>query len=327
MSLGVWGWSEIRQREFERIGKGTPARVVFQAQGIYRVVTAAGETQCTVRRSLTPVTGDWVDVDEGRGLITQILPRSGALGRKRPGRDMEEHVLAANVDVLFIVSALDYDFSLRRMERYLVVAEQGGASPVLVLNKQDQCPDPAGKLAEVEALTGRAVPAILTTALDAETTAQMHRFVGQGQTAALLGSSGVGKSTLVNCLLGEQVQATGAARAEDSKGRHTTSGRHLFPLAAGWLLIDTPGLREIEPWADATSVDAVFGDVLEVARDCRFRNCQHLADPGCAIQEAVAGGRLDAARVANFQNLRGAATEQERKRKATARGSRRSGNP
>lgn len=316
MSIRAWGWNEYFQREYSRLGmEGVPARVVTESQGIYRVAAEHGEVATRARRGQEPVAGDWVVLAAAAGPIEALLPRRTCVSRKRAGRETEEQVLAANVDVLFIVTSLDGDFSLRRLERYLVVAEEGGAQPVLLLNKADQCEQALERLAEVDALTRGLTPAVLTSALDGGGVDQLHRFVEPGQTAALIGSSGVGKSTIVNRLLGHGGQAVAPVRESDSKGRHTTTGRHLFPLPAGWLLLDTPGLREIEPWAAEASVDAVFGEIVETGLECRFRDCRHEAEPGCAVRAALERGQIDAARLRNFQTLKGAMSELEKKRK------------
>ncbi len=315
MSLSIWGWNEALELSFGPLAPAEPARVISETQGIYRVATAAGEMQGLARRDARAVTGDWVAFDARQAVITRLLPRHSVISRKKAGREAEEQILAANVDVLFIVTALDSDFSAGRMERYLVVARQSGASPVLVLNKQDQCPDALAKLREADLLTSGAVPVVLMSALDPGSAGQLYRYVQPGQTATLLGSSGVGKSTIVNRLLGSAVQLTSAVRETDGKGRHTTTGRQLFPLSAGWLLMDTPGLREIEPWAEPSSVDDVFGDVVAAGAACRFRNCSHRDEPDCAIREAIQQGRIDPRRFENFQNLKGAMTELEKKRK------------
>lgn len=314
MSLQAWGWDDYFQREFARHNAGEPARVINESQGICRVVTETDEMVCRVRRGIQPVTGDWALLNRRNELLDALLDRRTRISRKRAGRETEEQVLAANVDVLFIVTALDGDFSTRRMERYLVAAQEGGAQAVLILNKADQCEDPLARLAEVDVVTRGLTPAVLMSALEDDGVARLHRFVEPGQTAALIGSSGVGKSTIVNRLLGRAVQSVNAVREGDQKGRHTTTGRHLFALPAGWLLMDTPGLREFEPWAGAGSVDAVFEDIIDISQHCRFRDCRHQGEPGCAVAEAVEHGRVDPGRLRNFQTLRNSMTELERKR-------------
>ncbi|MDX1983417.1 MAG: ribosome small subunit-dependent GTPase A [Bryobacteraceae bacterium] len=312
MSLSAWGWND----DFARLGHTSPARVTSEARGFCRIQTESGDRTAATRCDPPPVTGDWV-VWDNTG-ITGVLERRTKISRRKAGRETAEQVLAANVDVLFIVTALDGDFNLRRLERYLIVARQGGVEPLIVLNKADLCPDPLAGLRQVDELVRGLVPVVLTSALDDASTAQLHRYMEPGQTAALVGSSGVGKSTLVNRLLGQQAQPTAAVRESDSRGRHTTSARQLFLLDAGWLLMDTPGLREVEPWGPPEAVDGVFEDIAGFATLCRFRDCRHQDEPDCGVRAAAGQGELPPGRLDSYLKLRGELERLERMRDLSA---------
>jgi ribosome biogenesis GTPase len=215
-------------------------------------------------------------------------------------------LLAANIDVLLIVTGVDGDFNVHRIERYLVLAEQSGADPVIVLSKADLL-DANGRQRALDSarLASPGTPVILWSAWDPTGPAALTEAVGLGNTAALIGSSGVGKSTMVNVLLGSDALRTQPVREGDSRGRHTTTHRELFLLPQGWLLIDMPGLREVQLWASEESVEAVFGDLQEIAAGCRFRDCSHAGEPGCGVAQAIADGRVSADRVDHFRQLRG----------------------
>jgi ribosome biogenesis GTPase len=236
-------------------------------------------------------------------LIHAVLPRKSKFSRKVAGQRTDEQVVAANVDTLFLVSGLDGDFNPRRIERYLTAAWDSGARPVVVLNKLDRCDNPDACLLEVEAVA-MGVPVHRVSALKGTNVEELTAYLGPGQTVGLLGSSGVGKSTLVNHLLGEERMATGEVRASDSRGRHVTSHRQLIVLPGGaGILVDTPGLRELQLWGTADGLAAAFSDVEALARSCRFRDCGHGAEPGCAVRDAVSEGRLAAERVEHFARL------------------------
>ncbi|MFN7993364.1 MAG: ribosome small subunit-dependent GTPase A [Bryobacteraceae bacterium] len=322
MDLISIGWTGDREPALAAAGGGLEAaRVVRAIRGVCRIWSASGERDAVLSGSLLkapasehPVTGDWVAVEPANGRIRAILPRKSCISRKKAGKEYAEQVLAANVDVLLIVMGLDGDFNPRRLERYLVLAGEGGASPVLVLNKSDVCEDVPARVREVNRITSAAV--IVMAAVDPVSVRQLHGCVAPGLTAALAGSSGVGKSTIVNALVGEVRQATLAVREQDSRGRHTTSSRELFLLPEGWLLIDTPGMRELEVWSGDAGEAEVFGDIGQVAEACRFRDCRHEGEPGCAVAEAIAAGVLDQAHVGNFRKLQQESDAQLRKRRA-----------
>ena len=308
-------------------------RVVSEAKGEYRVWAAGVElaAECTGKmfsraagRGDLPAVGDWVAVEptsEGRASVVALLPRATAFTRRAAGTHAVEQVVAANVDTVFVAMGLDADFNLRRVERYLAVAWESGASPVVVLTKCDLADDPAARAAEVRAIAGRA-PVVVTSAREGVGLDDVRAWLSPGKTVAVLGSSGAGKSTLANALLARDALRVGEVREHDQRGRHTTTHRELFVLPSGALLIDTPGMRELQLWDVRHGLDAAFEDVAEVAARCRFRDCQHGAEPGCAVRAALADGSLDRARFANWAKLR---AEADRAREAMRLRERRGG--
>jgi ribosome biogenesis GTPase len=239
-------------------------------------------------------------VDPALALIESVLPRRTQFSRRAAGSAVAEQVIAANVDLAVVVCGLDHDFNLRRQERYLVLAHESGAEPVVVLNKADLC----ATLAErVEAVAQIAQGARMVV-LNAHETVEPLRAVVLGKTVAFLGSSGVGKSTIANALLGEDRQATAAVRADDSRGRHTTTSRMLMPMPGGGAIIDNPGMRELQLWASQESLDETFQDVSALAERCRFGDCTHSNEPGCAVQAALESGEIDSGRWLSYRKLR-----------------------
>jgi ribosome biogenesis GTPase / thiamine phosphate phosphatase len=231
-----------------------------------------------------------------------VLPRTSRFSRRAAGNPTEEQVVAANIDVVFLVSGLDNDFNPRRIERYLVTAWDSGATPVIVLNKSDLVDDPAAYAEDVRTLAvGVAVHVVSAKAPESLDAVRAH--LGPGRTAALLGSSGVGKSSIANALIGEEVLRTREVRATDSRGRHTTTGRQLVLLPGGGILIDTPGMRELQLWETGDAVAGAFADIDALAEGCRFRDCRHASEPGCAVVAAVAGGTLSPLRLESFRKL------------------------
>jgi ribosome biogenesis GTPase len=317
LNLEAFGWDSFFQRAFapyEREGR-EPARVILEHKNLYRVVTRDGERLANlagkfawnaVRREDYPAVGDWVVIQvqpEGqRAVIHAVLPRRSKFSRKAAWTTMDEQIVAANVDTVLLVCGLDHNFNLRRMERYLVLAWESGATPVIVLNKADLCPDVAQKVQETEAVAA-GVP---IHAVSAETGDGLNRlipYLAPGKTVALLGSSGVGKSTLVNRLLGGDVQAVQSVREKDGRGRHTTTHRELFVTPYGGLIMDTPGMRELQLWDVSDGFTGAFADIEEWAAQCRFRDCRHDSEPGCAVRAAVEAGELAPARLANYRKL------------------------
>lgn len=321
MTLETLGWDAAWAHAWQaRHGSHpdrVPARVVLEHQHIYRVHDGHEETLARVTgrvrhtlgsRDAFPAVGDWValrraSAHDDMGRIVDVLPRRGRFVRRAAGTTTEAQVVAANVDVVFLVSGLDHDFNVRRIERYLLAALEGGASPVIVLNKADLPRDLDAVRQDLGPVAG-AVPVAMVSARDGTGVDDLRTHIGPGRTAAFLGSSGVGKSTLINRLVGRDIQRTGEVREHDSKGRHTTTHRELVVLPDGGLLIDTPGMRELQLWDVSSGLDDAFDDILTLAADCRFRDCTHDREPGCAVKAAAEDGRLDPARLANYQRLR-----------------------
>ncbi len=288
-----------------------PGRIVWQSAYDYRVWCEAGEVaaQLTgkVRSSGRPGVGDWValrpDADMKTGTIVAILPRKSAFSRSAAGKSVSEQVVAANIDEVFIVTDLDTDFNVRRIERYITLVYNSGAIPVVVLNKTDLAQDVQAVMDETEAVSP-GVPVYAVSAEEGEGLEQLEGRLGHGITVAFLGSSGVGKSTLINCLLGEERMEVGEVREADGKGRHTTTHRELIPLPEGGAVIDTPGMREISVWGDEHGLTDAFPEIDDLAATCRFRDCRHDTETGCAVVEAVESGDVDPDRLESFRKLR-----------------------
>jgi ribosome biogenesis GTPase len=286
-----------------------PARVVARHHGPCELLTELGRVGGVPAGRLDddelPAVGDWVAARPLRGerkaVIEAVLPRRSAFVRKAAWRRSVEQVVAANVDTAFLVTAFGQDLSPRRLERYLTAAWQSGASPAIVVNKLDTADDPVSDLAAVEAVA-LGVPVHAVSATTGEGVDELGPHLARGRTIALLGSSGVGKSTLVNRLAGSHVLAT-AATSSDGRGRHTTSHRELVPLPSGALLLDTPGMRELQLWADDGALDTTFADVAGLALACRFSDCSHEHEPGCAVKAALAAGTLPDERLASYHKL------------------------
>src|SRR3954471_12733052 len=281
--------------------------IVRDAAGDRPAMVSGGFRYVALAQSDFPTVGDWVALDQG-DVVAAVLPRRSVFKRmasdasRHGARLDDEQIMASNVDLALLVAGLDNDFNLRRIERYLAVAWSSGVTPVVVLNKADLADDVDGRLVAVNAVA----PGVAIVAVSAWTGQGLDLLRGHllpGTTAAILGSSGVGKSTLVNALLGEDRQATGAVRGSDSRGRHTTTHRELFELPGGALLVDTPGIRALEVIGADEGVDAAFDDVVDIAATCRFSDCRHETEPGCAIRAALAEGRLTEERLASHRKL------------------------
>jgi ribosome biogenesis GTPase len=324
-TLAALGWTDELEAAFTTHSERgfDPARVVAEHRGGYYVRGLRGDVLAHARGKLRedelwggmPAVGDWVaivDAPGDRAAIEAVLPRRTKFSRKTPWLKAEEHILVANVDTLFLVAGLDHDFNPRRMERYLTAAWDSGADPVVVLTKLDVCED-LRKIDEAEAVAV-GVPVLPVSNVTGHGIEEVRSLLRPARTFALLGSSGTGKSTLVNRLAGREVMATGGLR-NDGRGRHTTRHRQLLVLPDGSIVVDTPGLRELQIWEG--DVDSAFADVAQLAAGCRFSDCAHETEPGCAVQEALGSGTLDAARWASYLKL-----ERELRRVSLRRGSR-----
>lgn len=284
------------------------ARVCFSSHEQYRILLEAAECEAAAAGRLRwvgalPAVGDWVvarRVDSALALIEDVLTRRTRFARHAAGRAVTEQVIAANIDTAVIVCGLDGDFNLRRLERYLVLARESGAEPVIALNKADLCPS----VHECVDPVARIAPGVRIVVLSAVETVEPLAALVRGRTAALLGSSGAGKSTIANGLLGASRQTTGAVRAADSRGRHTTTGRMLIPLPEGGAIIDTPGLRELQLWASDDALDDTFDDIADLACQCRFADCTHLHEPGCAVRHGLENGAIEPSRWHSYEKLK-----------------------
>jgi ribosome biogenesis GTPase len=308
LNLHDLGWDDGFAAALQPHDSCIPARVSAQHRGEYDVLIEAGELRAHVSGRLRheassgadlPAVGDWVALREQK--IHAVLPRRSAFLRKVNLGAAEAQVLAANIDTVFVVTGLDEDFSARRLERYLTLAWESGATPAVVLTKADLCDDPLAQLLEAEQVA-LGVPAHVVSNVTGEGLDELAPYLAPARTVALLGSSGVGKSSLANRLLGAEVQAT-KELAEDGTGRHTTTTRQLFPIPGGALLVDTPGLREIQLWDADEGIHEAFADVDELAAECRFNDCAHTREPGCAVQAAIDEGRLSRQRLQNYRAL------------------------
>jgi ribosome biogenesis GTPase len=327
MELSRLGWTEDRNEEFEEHARAglVPARVAVQHRGEIDVLAEQGELRAAIPARLyreaaspaeLPVVGDWVAVavrpeEAGGATVEAVLPRRTKFSRKTAWQATEEQVLCANVDVVLVVTSLNEDLNLRRLERYLTLAWESGAQPVIVLTKADLHPDPPAAVAEVETVA-HGVPVLAISVKTGQGLEALEPFLQPGRTLALLGSSGVGKSTLVNHLVGEERLATREVR-DDGKGRHTTTRRELVVLPGGALVIDTPGMRELQLWESEQGLDEAFEDVTSLFGQCRFSDCAHQAEPGCAVKQAIAEGRLPRERWESYEKLRRELEELERR--------------
>jgi ribosome biogenesis GTPase / thiamine phosphate phosphatase len=316
--LKQFGWNKFFRDSFKSYLKTScvPGRISQEHNKFYRVATEKGELLATLRgkyryrakeQEKLPVVGDWVVVEtrksQGTAIIKDVLPRKNKLSRKLPGKQKREQILVANVDIVFLVQSLVNDFNIRRIERALSIINNENIKPVVLLNKKDLCADWEAKLNEVKSLMSN-VDCYVICALNKNGFECLEQYLEIGKTITLLGSSGVGKSTIINSLCGKEIQRVQETRDKD-EGRHTTTSREILLLPQGGVIIDTPGLRELEIWEVDAGIDDTFEDIVGIARKCYFRDCRHLAEPVCAVKKAVEDGRVDAARLLNYQKLKG----------------------
>ena len=317
MELKQLGWNNYFEEKFKAFEeKGYKAgRIFAEHTHLYKVKTEQGEVLGEISGKLRyeasdredyPAVGDWVAIsvreDESRATIHGILPRKSKFSRKIAGLVTEEQILAANIDTVFLVNALNTDFSIRRIERYLILAWESGANPVIVLSKADLCEDIEEKITQVE-IVAMGVPIAVTSSVEGTGMNEIDKYLREGATIALLGSSGVGKSSLINYLMGNEVQKVNAVREFDGKGRHTSTNRETFILPSGALIIDTPGMREIQMWEGDEGISEAFEDVEQYAKKCRFFDCKHHREPGCAVREAINNGLLSENRYESYKRL------------------------
>jgi ribosome biogenesis GTPase len=316
-----YGWSDGLQHDFQAFADQglAPARVIIQRRGAYRIISDAGEVEARITGRLAheateggyPVTGDWVaaelDSSGGLAMIQAVLPRASVFTRRAAGESGAVQVVAANIDVAFVTASLNADLNPRRLERYLAMAHESGARPVIVLTKADVCDDVAALVSEIQA-TAAGVRVLAISSRTGQGLDALRAEMAPGSTAVLLGSSGVGKSTLVNALAGHEKMATREIREDDARGRHTTTHRELVLLPSGALILDTPGMRELGLADAEAGLAAAFadfqGEIDGLAEDCRFRDCAHGSEPGCAVRAALEDGRLDRERWESFGKLR-----------------------
>jgi ribosome biogenesis GTPase len=325
MDLEILGWNDFYKSHYGSYNNKAciPARIARVHRNLFIVLSERGQMEAqiagklrhdTYYKSGLPVIGDWVVIKvphkSDRAIIKTILPRKSSFSRKAvtvgakksSGGRTEEQVLAANVDFVFLISGLDNDFNIRRIERYVTASWDSGASPVVILNKVDLCVNPEDKIDEVQnAVFG--VPVHTISAADGTGIEALDQYLKRGITISLLGSSGVGKSSIINRLYDEEILKVGALRKSDGRGRHTTTWREMILMPQGCIIIDTPGIRELQLWADEESLKETFDDIEALAAQCRFNDCKHESEPGCAIIAAMEDGSLDKARFKNYLKL------------------------
>lgn len=331
LQLYPLGWTEALQQHWDLLREAQenplaqPARVIVEHRGAYELITSAGpqwaEATGRLRHDSTsrldlPAVGDWVALDAA-GRINALLPRTSLFVRKAAGPRNEPQVIAANIDRVFIVTSANADFNPRRIERYVAGVRESRAAPVLVINKIDLCKDVGALIASLGS-TATDLPIVCVSALTQNGGEGLRAHLGPQLTVALVGSSGVGKSTLANWLLGSERQLTSDIREHDDRGQHTTTQRELLPLREGGALIDTPGMREFALWSEHADLPGAFADIDALMGSCRFVDCQHRGQPGCAVDAALESGELDPERLAHFFKLQREITYQNPEQRQAA---------
>ena len=317
LELSDIGWNKEIDYNFQKleIDNVLLGRVIFHSGKQYKIITTTGEIIANLSSSIVnsiknkselPSVGDWVCLqkfDEFRPYqIVNHIPRKNKLSRKVSGEKSEEQIIASNIDIVFIITSVDDDFNIRRLERYLTMVNQINAVPIIILNKIDKCNNLEKYLEETEK-DFQNITVIAISAKDGKNIEEVNRYIEKGKTIVLLGSSGVGKSTLINRLLGYSRQKVGDIREKDSKGRHITTSRELIILPRGGILIDNPGLREIQLWSSDQGIIKTFQDIDKLSRQCLFKDCIHDMEPGCAVKNAVISGQLSQERLDNYKKL------------------------
>lgn len=316
INLREWGLDDFVVKQIGQSEISNLGRIVTEGNKIYKIITneglITGEVSGKAIYDATgtddfPAVGDWVlldrvDAQSGNAIILKVLKRKSKLSRKVAGKRFDEQIIATNIDTIFITMSVNNDFNIRRLERYLTIVWDSMAVPVILLTKIDLCQNIDSKMLEIEAASP-GVDILTSSAVTGEGIQQIAKYLGPGKTVAFVGSSGVGKSSIINYLKGEKIMAVKELRNDD-KGRHTTTHRQLVPMASGGVIIDTPGMREIQIMDVDTSLDKTFTDIETLAKDCKFNNCQHQSEPGCAIQEALENGTLDRGRWDNYIKMK-----------------------
>lgn len=317
MNLNILGWNETYESAFQEFkNQGYVAgRVFAEYKSFYKVVYEGGEVLAEISGKLLhgaelqqdfPAVGDWVAIsprqNENRGTIHHVLPRKSKFSRKVAGTNTREQIIAANIDTVFIVNSMNNDFNPRRIERYLLLAWESGANPVIVLSKSDLCEDLEEIRAEAEAIA-LGVPVHAVSTYMASGIEELKQYFKEGQTVALLGSSGVGKSSIINYFLEEEIMKVQELRGDGQKGKHTSTHREMFVLPEGGLIIDTPGMREIQLWDANEGLSEAFEDIEAIASNCFFKNCKHEREPGCKVREAIENGIIEEKRLESYKKL------------------------
>lgn len=320
----------LNRFEYNIEDKSSLGRISAQYRDLYKIVTKEGEIMATLSgkryfqsdKSDFPVVGDWVLFEQynkdSQAQIKDVLDRQSQISRNQAGKKEEEQIIAANIDIIFIVTSLNQDFNKRRLERYLTIAWDSGAKPIIILNKSDLCNNIEYFKSEIEDIAF-GTEYIVSSCVNDEGIVEIRKALKPDKTAVLIGSSGVGKSSIINLLLGEKKQNIKEIREDDARGRHTTTNRELFLLPEGGVIIDTPGMREIQLWVDEDSLDSVFSEIDQFASDCKFNDCSHTHEPGCAVKDAVQTGELSQDRLDNYFKMKREIKYQKLKEKYNAK--------